>query len=503
MDDGRMGARAEQSSALARDAARPLATERSDEQEAPATPDIWARLRGGFSLPGAGKPDVQRQLHWYRRNTEYVDRVLERASPYLDYILTEVESRGIPSEVALLPAIESAYDPFAYSHGQASGLWQFIPGTARHYGVKQDWWYDGRRDLIDSTEAALSYLLDLHRRFDGDWLLALAAYNSGSGTVNKAIRHNRQAGRPTDFWHLNLPAETQSYVPKLLALCEIVSTPGGYGMRLPSIPDTPAIAVIDTGGQLDLGIAADLANIPLDELYHLNPAHNQWATHPEGPHRLVLPVDHAEEFQEALKELPDEKRVHWVRHRIRNGETLSHIAHRYATTVSLLRETNELRKNTIRAGGHLIVPVAVHDLDQYRLSADARRRSRQSTRHGSRKIAYTVKRGDSLWSIARQYQVGVRRLASWNAMAPGDNLRAGQHLVIWQGGGGKSARSGQVRSVHYTVRRGDSLSRISRNFRVSVNDLRRWNDLSKGDYLRPGQRLKLYVDVTRQSSHSS
>ncbi|MGD8616404.1 MAG: LysM peptidoglycan-binding domain-containing protein, partial [Gammaproteobacteria bacterium] len=259
--------------------------------------------------------------------------------------------------------------------------------------------------------------------------------------------------------------------------------------------------VVDTGGQIDLAIAADLADVDLEQLYRFNPGFNRWATAPTGPHRLLVPVERAEAFRQALAELPPEKRVQWVRHKIRSGETLSHIAGRYRTTVAALRETNDLSGSAIRAGRHLLVPVASRDNASYTLSAQQRLSRKQNRDRAGKRTEHVVDSGETLWELSNAYSVSVRRLASWNGMAPGDTLRVGQKLVIWSGAPGSvSAHPGaRARTLYYKVRRGDSLSRIGSRFRVRVSDLRKWNGLREGAYLQPGQRLKLYVDVTRQA----
>jgi membrane-bound lytic murein transglycosylase D len=463
---------------------------------APADPeDLWGRLRDGFALPHTSNARIEPQLNWYRNNPRYLDRVFDRADPYLYYILEQLEARDMPNEIALLPVVESAFDPFAYSHGRAAGLWQFIPGTGKRFGLKQDWWYDGRRDVLASTGAALDYLEYLHKTFDGDWMLALAAYNSGEGTVLNALRRNRKAGKATDFWALDLPKETRVYVPKLLALSILVKDPAAHGLVLQEIPNESRIAEVETGGQLDLAVAARLAEIPLEDLYKLNPGFNRWATAPQGPHRLVLPADKAERFAEALAELPPEQRLRWVRHEIRPGETLSEVAKKYRTTVAVLQQTNQLQGHNIRAGKHLLVPVAATDLADYSLSAGQRLAQTQSRNRGGVKKIHVVRKGDTFWDLARHYQVPLRSLAKWNSMAPGDPLRLGQKLVIWD----RTADRRTVRSIHYQVRSGDSLARISSRFNVSVNDLCNWNGITPKKYLQPGQTLKLYVDVTRQA----
>ncbi len=466
--------------------------------------DLWARIRAGFGMEGTDHERTAAELRYYSRHPLFLDRVAERATPYLHYIVEQVEERGMPTEIALLPVVESAFQPFAYSHGQASGIWQFIPGTGRHFGLKQTWWYDGRRDIIASTEAALDYLERLHEMFDGDWQLALAAYNAGEGTVMRAIRRNTNAGRPTDYWNLPLPRETRHYVPRLLAVSELVRNPDQYGISIRSLPNEPYLDVVDVGSQIDLALAAELAGISVDDLYRLNPGYNRWATDPEGPHDIALPVDNVDTFTENLSEVPAGERVRWARHRVEPGQTLSHIARRYNTTVSVLQESNGINGHVIRAGTHLIVPVSSQPSEEYSLSAAQRLASAQGRSRNGNRIEHRVQRGDTFWDLSRQYGVRVRDIARWNDMAPADPLHPGQELVLWVNGnaGGQTAEndSRAVRQrIRYTVRQGDSLFGIAQRFSVTVDELRDWNDLHGHRYLQPGQQLTLHVDVRAQS----
>src|SRR5690606_24980913 len=333
---------------------------------------------------------------WYARHQAYLDRVATRAERYMHYIVEETEKRNMPMEMALLPIVESAFDPFAYSHGRAAGAWQFIPSTGEFFGLNQNWWYDGRRDVTASTDAALKYLQQLADRFDGDWLLALASYNAGAGTVSKAIRYNQSRGRPTDFWSLNLPRETRAYVPKLIAISQIVRNPEQYNVTLKPIADTPYFASIDVGSQIDLAEAAKLADIPSEELYLLNPGYSRWATPPQGPHTLLLPVAHADAFREKLATLPEEARMRWDHYTIRSGDSLISIAKRFQTTPETLRTANKLRGNTIIAGDSLLIPRPSASSDAYALSADNRLEAIQSRAvAGRNKHDYTVRSGDS------------------------------------------------------------------------------------------------------------
>ncbi|MCP1727076.1 membrane-bound lytic murein transglycosylase D [Natronospira proteinivora] len=470
--------------------------------------DVWERIRRGWGMEGVVNSRVEPQLRWHERNPAYMDRVATRAEPFLAYILDEIEERGLPTELALLPIVESAYDPFAYSHGRAAGMWQFIPSTGRHFGLKQNWWYDGRRDFIASTDAALTYMENLAERFDGDWELALAAYNAGGGNVSRAIRRNRQQSRDLDYWSLRLPRETMHYVPKMMALREVIENPEKYGVSLRPIDNEPRIAVVELDGQLDLALAAELAEMDIDEVYRLNAGFNRWATDPDGPHRLVVPIDRKKALKSGLADLDPEERISWHRHEIQPGESLNVIARRYNITVEMLQDVNELRDNVIRTGDHLLVPQAMASADAYSGSVSQRLERIQNTQRGNReRVNYQVQPGDSFWSIAQQYNVNVRQLAQWNGMAPGDTLRVGQSLTVWVDDpalaqAGNRLRSGPAdreRQVNYQVRSGDSLARIASRFGVSVNDLLRWNSLSADDYLQPGQKLTIIVDVTNTS----
>ncbi len=484
----------------------PLVAEQVQEiVEEMAPKDLISRMVDGFSLETPQDPRVTQELNYYRKHPKYIQRIQERAEPYLYFILEEIKKRDMPTEIALLPAVESAYRPFAYSHGRAAGMWQFIPSTGRIYGLKQNWWYDGRRDAVSSTLAALDYLQSLSKQFKGDWELALAAYNSGGGTVRNAIRRNKKKGKPTDFWSLKLPDETSAYVPRLLALAEVFRNPQENGANLLVFPDEPYFETIDLGSQLDLALAAEMADLPIQDLYLLNSGFNRWATDPDGPHRLNLPLDKVERFKQELDKLPPEKRLTWKRYKIKGGDSLSVIAKKHNTTVKLLRQVNKIRGNNIRVGKHLLIPVSSKSFEHYVYSAEQRKAKIQNRSRKGQKQHYVVKSGDSLWTIAKKYKVNYKKLASWNGMAPGDPLKKGQRLVIWVKKPSSSTLSlldlqpgGTQSSLHYRVRQGDSLARIAQRFKVTIADLRKWNTLD-GKYIQPGQRLKLYVDVTEQT----
>lgn len=467
------------------------------------TNDMWQRIRTGLSFSIPENKRVTRQRDWFVKHPEYLNRVAKRAEPFLFYIVEELEKNNIPLEIALLPIVESAFDPFAYSHGRASGMWQFVPGTGTRFGMKQNWWYDGRRDVVASTQGAIKYLEYLHKFFDGDWMLALAAYNSGEGRVRRAVRANKKKNKPTDFWSLDLPKETRAYVPKLLALADIVKRSEDFNLTLRPIDNQSVISQVDIGSQLDLAKAAQLAELTLTELQRLNPGFNRWATDPNGPHYLLLPNHKVDTFKQSLAQLDKKDRLAWQRYKIKNGDSLGKIAQKFNTQISLIKRINNVKGTQIRAGKHLLIPIASASPDSYILSQEQRLIARQNKKLKGTKHTHTVVAGDTLWDISRLYNVSTRSIAKWNAMAPRDMIKPGQKLVIWKQQAIKSTQVAMtpsekaiMRNITYRVRKGDSFARIANKFNVRISDIERWNSLQRSKYLQPGQMLKLSVDVT-------
>jgi membrane-bound lytic murein transglycosylase D len=464
--------------------------------------NLWDRVRNQFSLDlDLESSRIDSELKWFARHQSYLNRVSNRSARYLYFIMEQIEARGMPGEMALLPIVESAFEPFAYSHGRAAGVWQFIPSTGHVYGLKQDWWHDGRRDIRRSTIAALKFLEGLSREFDGDWMLALAAYNSGAGTVRKAIRKNKRKGLPTDFLSLSLPKETRAYAPKLIALARLLKDPEKYGVSFPVIQNTPYFSVVETGGQMDLSQAAEMADVDLEEIYKLNPQYNQWATSPNGPYELLVPISQQDVFKARLLELPIDQRIKWQRYKIKSGDSLISIAKKFHTTPDALKQVNPIRNNLLRAGHMLLIPTAFKNPNSYAYSAANRLSKKQAlTRgaRGSKKMNYTVRSGDSFWELSKKHKVSVGKIAKWNGMAPKDPLKPGQKLVIWSKTEKVNKNREIIRKIRYRVRNGDSLHLIADKFNVQVKDIKRWNQL-KSKYLQPGDRLVLYIDVTQAS----
>ncbi|ARD46183.1 LysM peptidoglycan-binding domain-containing protein [Colwellia sp. PAMC 21821] len=476
----------------------------NDDQESYLTDDVWQRIRSKLQFSIPDNPRVASQRAWFVKHPTYLTRVAKRAEPFLYYIVEALEANDIPIEIALLPIVESAFDPFAYSHGRASGMWQFVPGTGKRFGMKQNWWYDGRRDVVASTQGAIKYLKYLNKFFDGDWMLALAAYNSGEGRVRRAVRKNQKQNLPTDFWSLDLPKETRAYVPKLLALADIVKRSDELKIKLHEIDNSSVITQVDIGSQLDLAKAAQLADLTLTELQRLNPGFNRWATDPDGPHYLLLPNHKIATFEQGLAKLSKKERLAWQRYKIKSGDSLGKIAQQFNTEIDLIKQVNNVKGNQIRAGKFLLIPVATASLDSYLLSQNQRLAKTQNKVLAGEKRIHIVKSGDTLWDLSRTYNVSTRSIAKWNAMAPRDTIKPGQKLVIWQKTAVKeltinSLTPGEkaiIRNINYRVRKGDSFARIADKFNVSIKDIERWNSLNRAKYLQPGQMLKLSVDVT-------
>lgn len=442
--------------------------------ETSATPqhaDIWTRIRAGYQLQDEfeSNPRIDRHRLWYASRTTSLEIIAKRSTPYIHHIVEALDKRNMPLELALLPAIESAFNPRAQSASRAAGLWQFIPSTGRNFKLKQTHWYDGRQDVIASTEAALDYLEYLHKMFDGDWLLALAAYNAGEGTVSRAIKRNRGLGLATDYWNLQLSQQARDYVPRLLALARIIGTPKAYTLALPNIPDEPYFVQVPLRQQVKLTQIADLARVPSDQLHDLNPAFKQGVT-TGGPQHILVPADQADQLELKLAELklqPAPTAATAGSYQVRKGDTLSAIASRHGTSVSRIQQLNNLKNTRLRIG------------QQLRLDNAPAQPAVAANNTKARPQRYQVRSGDTLSTIASRHGVSLRQLRQWNP-GTGDRLKVGQQLHL------------QPASTRYVIKPGDTLSAIAQRHKVSVRQLQNWNP-SQSKLLKPGQSLTLYL----------
>lgn len=457
---------------------------------APEEPkDIWERVRNGYQLQDniTLNPRIEQQRLWFVSNPAFIEKAGERSSPYIHFIVERLEQHNMPMELALLPMIESSYNPLAYSPANAVGLWQFIPSTGRNFNLRQTNWYDGRRDVMASTDAAISYLTRLKEMFNGDWLLALAAYNAGEGRVSRAIERNEKLGLPTDYWNLSLPTETQNYVPKLLALAQVVMTPQAYGVSLDPIANEPYFEKIVFKQHMDLARVAAMADLDEDELYLLNPAFKKGVTL-DGPQHLLVPADKAELLTANLSLMKPQERVDWQQYRVRSGDSLHSIANRYQLTVNTLKDINKLSGNNLRTGQLLNIPAQPGLPSREPLF-------QRSVAYSAPGRTYRVKDGDNLWQIAKNHQVAVKDVQRWNKLS-GNSLQVGQVLTLQagtasSGGSGSSGSAPRQSATYYKVRQGDSLYLIAKRFKVPMKSLQTWNPKA-GKALKPGQTLTLY-----------
>ena len=487
---------------------------------------VWERLLSLYSLPDIKNPRIDRELYWYLEHPTSLAILQQRAEPYLNHILDEIEAKDIPGELALLPVVESAFVPDAYSKADASGLWQFVPSTGREYGLQQNDWYDGRRDIYASTKAATTYLKELSQTFDGDWLLALASYNCGKGRVKKSIERNEYHNLPTDYWSLDLPEETEDYVPRLLAIAKLFAHADEYNIHLQHIPNRPYFEVVDIKSPIDLHKAAKLANTPLHAFLKLNPGFNRSSTAPQGPHRLLVPVSQAKEFKKNLAMLPyservtlkqyDEERVAEIhpqekhkeksaqirgnevktsltQFKVKTGENLASIANKNNTTIKSLRQANNLAGNSVRSGTRLLIPSEAKSNSIPLLATASKTKSANAQ-------VYAIKKGDTFFNISQRFSVTPKDIANWNNITLKTALIPGRKLTIKSVNPQLASTSSSIRLISYTVGKGDSLTQISRKFNVSVADLRKSNAATLIKGLQPGQKLKVIVDSNQSSS---
>jgi membrane-bound lytic murein transglycosylase D len=456
--------------------------------------DLWARIRVGFALHELDTGLVQENEKWYAKRPEYVGRMLERSKRYLFYIVQEVEKRGMPTEIALLPMIESAFNPKAYSTSHAAGIWQFIPATGRDYGLKQNWWVDNRRNVVGATNAALDYLQKLHDMF-GSWELALAAYNWGEGSVSRAIAKNESQGLPTDYLSLHMPKETQQYVPRLIAIKNLIQHPQDFGVDLGLVPNAPYFAQITLTQRIDVALAAKLAETTLEEFTSLNPHYNRPVIQTsKGPTTLLLPVDKAAVFASNLGNY-SKPLVSWQPYYAKRGEKLSTIASRHGLTAVRLKEVNGIALKHGRLVGNQVLLVPGYGGAKFENVAFSEIQAAPELRSNTE--IYTVRKGDTLQSIAKHAGVKVTQIKTWNHLK---SNRVALHQKIYFSPSDKTLKASRhtvaasaAKPRHYTVRRGDTLSSIAQRFDVEPNDLFRWNKLSSKKHLRPGDKVSLFA----------
>lgn len=421
--------------------------------------DLWARIKQGYAMPDAASQYTTTQEAWYASRPDYVKRMIDRSQRYLFHIVEEVQKRGMPTEIALLPMIESAFNPQANSRSRASGIWQFIPSTGKNYGLKQNWWVDNRRDVTAATNAALDYLQKLHGMF-GTWDLALAAYNAGEGTVQRAIERNRRQGLPTDYQNLNLPLETRNYVPKLQAIKNIVTDPEKFGLNIGSIPNRPYFARVTTPKQIDAKLAAQLAEISFEEFSSLNPSYNRPVITSTGEkHQILLPVWAADRFAENLANY-DKPLTSWQTYNAKRGERMDHIAQKFGMNVSQLRDVNGLSStNKLRKPQAMLVPAVYNGKplsDASEVQSDSINVAEMENNNtidqsdepsGGRSLIHKVKNGETLQSLAKKYGTSTKNLMRVNHLKNA-KVKVGQSLTIQQAAAKNGVKRASYKAGH-------------------------------------------------------
>lgn len=451
--------------------------------------NIWDTMRSEFTLPHyEDNPRVQEMIDYYMNNQDELYQSASRAAPYLYYILQQARERHLPAEVALLPFFESTYDPYAYSSAGAAGIWQLMPATASGEGIKQNSWYDGRRDVVASTKAALNHLAYLGNFFDGNWLLAIAAYDTGEGSILSAIRRNERDGDNTEYWNLPLAQETRSYIPKLMALAIIISNPKKYPVQLPYVRNAPYLAQVDVGSQINLKEAAKLAGLSFKELQQLNPGFNHGATGPHGPYKLILPIENVEQFTENLSgSNENDDPVSFIQHKLKHGETLASLADKYNTSIDMIKEMNPDIKDHVKPGTNLVIPkektgsktVITTNSGQQVVIADKTDPSLASS--DGKETADTA-------SAPKEESTHATTTVAANNTNNALNLNIHGHYALQPG------------DTLYMVREGDNIEKIARHFHTNSESLRTANQIGERTVLAVGSEL---VIPTHNSKHHS
>ena len=450
---------------------------------------VWHALSNHLKLnDDISHPLVIKELDYFLKHPDALDKLTTNAKPYLYYVYQQTRKRDMPAEIALLPMIESNYTPFGVSSTGATGLWQMMPGTASGFGIHINWWYDGRRDIKASTNAALNYLAYLHNKF-GNWTLAIAAYNSGEGTVAMAIEHNKKLGKPTNYWALPLPYQTKMYVPKLLALANIISNTKQYHIKLQPIPNSTFFKTVTLHHQIDLNRVAQLSNTPLPMIRLLNPGLRRWATMPDKPYALLLPENKVYTFIANLRQ-HKKQLITWIHHRIKPGESLYAIADKYHTQTAILQKVNNLKGDLIHPHQNLLIPLAYNHLNLQAIQK-APLNIAEDKIPGPEHVVHNVVKNDSLTAISKRYHVTPDQIRYWNNLAYRAQLKVHQPLTIW-------VQHHFRKPIFYTykVRSGDSLIRIAKRFGTHVHTLQRLNHL-RGDVIQLG----LTLNIPKLSHH--
>ena len=446
--------------------------------------NVWSAMRPNFRLLTAkNERNSQKELHWYLTHRRSLHKVLSQSAPYIYYIYQSTQQKNMPAEVALIPAVESNYNPFLYSVDGAVGLWQLMPGTASGLSIKINWWYDGRRNVVDSTKAALTYIGYLDGFFHGNWLKVFASYDSGAGTVERADRIQRRHLGYNNYWTLHLPQETKRYTPKIIALAMIIKNPKKYNVVLPTVPNKPFFAPVKCDKSYSIKQIAQLAHVSINEIRLLNAGFRRSVTPSDHKYSILLPISNIPTFDQNTELMHNAKNSsNWHHYVVKNGDTLSGIAHKYHVNIKLIKRVNGLKNNILHARQNLIIP-STNAAPPY-ASALVNESIAEDHIPGPMRVTYKVKAGDTVQRIARIYGLKEKAILYWNNITKHTVLTKGEQLLIWL----SPREYAQTRFYHYQVKPGDSLIRIGHQFHVDAKRIKLANNL-KADNLRIGQKL--------------
>ncbi|NBX84453.1 MAG: LysM peptidoglycan-binding domain-containing protein [Gammaproteobacteria bacterium] len=438
--------------------------------------DSWDVVRQQFALDHQiNHPQVKKQLRWLVSHPHYLNQ-LKSAEPYIYHIITEIQKKHLPGELALIPMIESSYNPFAYSSAGASGLWQLMPATSSDYGIKKDWWMDGRRNIHSSTNAALNYFKNLERYFNGDWLLAIAAYDCGEGTIRRQLKNTP----PTlhSFWYLSLPEETQNYVPRLLALAEIIAHPNRYRVKLPYFPHQPYFAEVHIKKQIDLNHAAKLAGMNFKDFMRLNPGFKHWSTSPNQLTKLLIPTRQLSQFHQNLNKFPQlESSIY--HYKVQHGDSLSSIAQKYHTNIYFLAHINHLNNHYLKPGQQLDIPMLQQQQQLY--AHHSNHPIAQPLSPKFYKVIHIVQENESIEHLVNKYRISSYQISAWNQLT-NNQIIPGQMLVIWK-------QTNQ--SPTYEIKPGDTLNQIAKLHGMNVSDIIHLNPMISNRPLKIGEKINV------------
>jgi membrane-bound lytic murein transglycosylase D len=436
--------------------------------------DFWTEVRSNFALTNEHNEQIQHQLNIYLANKRQIEKSFTEAAPYMFFIKEAIKQNKLPMEMLLLPMIESEYKPFAHSWAGASGIWQMMPGTASGLNLKINWWIDERRSIVKSTNAAMQYLTYLNNFFENNWLLAIASYDSGAGTVQKAIKK----ANSTNFWQLQLPRETQNYIPKLLALRQIIKSPSKYGIKLPNINNQPYFRTIKISKQLSLQEVAAMINITTKKIYHLNPEYRRWSTPPKGHYFINIPIEKVKEFNQKIASYKVAKHQNLKKYKIKHGESINSIAKKTNIKVSHLIEINQLNSTLIKKGHSILIPTRQTKIKGLNLAKSIKVRGENLP--GPRRLTYIAKKTDSIYGIAKKFHVNPKELIYWNQLK--NKIHPGETIVIW--------KNPYKIPKTYIVKKHDSLIKIAKKYNISIKSIQRKNNI-RNNIIKLNQELQL------------